>query len=48
MDLELLRHTDLFQDLTKEELGKLTGISVKETFDSGKTIFEEGDRKSVV
>ena len=43
MDLELLRHTDLFQDLTKEELGKLTGISVKETFDSGKTIFEEGE-----
>jgi len=44
MDLELLRQTDLFQDLTKEELGRLTAISVKESFDGGKVIFEEGEK----
>ena len=44
MDLELLRQTDLFQDLTKEELGRLTAISVKESFEAGKVIFEEGEK----
>jgi CRP-like cAMP-binding protein len=44
MDLELLRQTDLFQELTKEELGKITGISAKESFDAGHVIFEEGEK----
>ncbi len=44
IDFELLKKTDLFKGLTKEELGKLTGISIKETFDSGKEIFADGDK----
>jgi CRP/FNR family cyclic AMP-dependent transcriptional regulator len=42
IDLELLRQTDLFQGLTPEELGKITGISAKENHDAGAVIFEEG------
>ena len=42
LDLELLRQTDLFQGLTHEELGKITGISAKEAHDAGDVIFEEG------
>ncbi len=42
MDAELLQKTDLFQDLTREELGKITGISAKESFKGAEVIFEEG------
>ncbi len=42
LDFELLQKTDLFQDLTKEELGKITGISYKESFKGNDVIFEEG------
>lgn len=42
LDLELLRQTDLFKGLTPEELGKITGISVKESYKAGDVIFEEG------
>ena len=42
IDLELLRQTDLFQGLTPEELGKITGISAKEAHDAGAVVFEEG------
>ena len=42
LDLELLRQTDLFQGLTPEELGKITGISAKESKKPGEVIFEEG------
>jgi len=44
LDLELLRRTDLFKGLSKEELGKITGISAKESFLGGKEIFKEGDK----
>jgi len=44
LDLELLRKTDLFKGLSKEELGKITGISAKEAFEQGKQIFAEGDK----
>ncbi len=44
IDFELLKKTDLFKGLTKEELGKLTGISIKETFEPGKEIFADGDK----
>ena len=42
IDLELLRQTDLFQGLTPEELGKITGISAKEAHAAGAVVFEEG------
>jgi CRP/FNR family transcriptional regulator, cyclic AMP receptor protein len=42
LDVELLHQTDLFQGLTPEELGKLTGVSAKESFKAGDVIFEEG------
>ncbi len=42
LDLELLRQTDLFSGLTPEELGKITGISAKESHKPGVVIFEEG------
>lgn len=42
LDVELLKQTDLFQGLTPQELGKITGISVKETHNPGRVIFEEG------
>jgi len=41
-DVELLRQTDLFQGLTNEELGRITGISAKESFKAGEVIFAEG------
>jgi len=44
LDFELLRKTDLFKGLTKEELGKITGISAKENFEAGKEIFADGDK----
>jgi len=44
LDLELLRKTDLFKGLSKEDLGKITGISAKEAFEQGKQIFAEGDK----
>ena len=43
IDIDLLRQTDLFEGLTPEELGKITGISVKETPKAGEVIFEEGE-----
>jgi CRP/FNR family transcriptional regulator, cyclic AMP receptor protein len=42
LDIEILHQTDLFQGLTPEELGKLTGVSIKESFKAGDVIFEEG------
>ena len=42
IDLELLSQTDLFVGLTPEELGKITGISIKETHKPSAVIFEEG------
>lgn len=42
LDLELLRKTELFQGLSKEQLGKITGISIKESHKSGDVLFEEG------
>ncbi|HUT54138.1 MAG TPA: cyclic nucleotide-binding domain-containing protein [bacterium] len=42
IDLELLRQTDLFQGLTPDELGKITGISAKESHEAGAVVFEEG------
>ena len=42
IDLELLRQTDLFTGLTPDELGKITGISIKETKKPGDVVFEEG------
>jgi len=44
LDMDLLRKTDLFKGLSKEELGKLTGISAKETFSVNHPIFAEGDK----
>jgi len=44
LDLELLRKTDLFKGLSKEELGKITGISAKESFKAGEEIFGEGEK----
>jgi CRP/FNR family transcriptional regulator, cyclic AMP receptor protein len=41
--MDLLRKTDLFKGLSKEELGKITGISAKESYPVNKTIFAEGD-----
>lgn len=43
LDVELLRQTDLFQGLTPDELGKITGISAKEAVKAGEVIFEEGE-----
>ncbi len=43
LDIELLSHTDLFQGLTPEELGKISGISAQEAHPPGDVIFEEGD-----
>ena len=43
LDFDLLQKTDLFQELTREELGKITGISYKESFKGNDVIFEEGD-----
>jgi CRP-like cAMP-binding protein len=42
LDAELLRQTDLFTGLTPDELGKITGISIKEVHQPGDIIFEEG------
>ena len=42
LDIELLHQTDLFQGLTPDELGKITGISMKVTTKPGEVIFEEG------
>jgi CRP/FNR family transcriptional regulator, cyclic AMP receptor protein len=42
--MDLLRKTDLFKGLSKEELGKMTGISAKETFKMNDVIFAEGDK----
>jgi len=42
IDAELLRQTDLFIGLTPDELGKITGISIKEVHKAGDIIFEEG------
>jgi len=44
IDMDLLRNTDLFKGLSKEELGKITGISAKETHAVNQTIFAEGDK----
>ncbi len=44
IDFDLLKKTDLFKGLSKEELGKITGISAKETFEPGKEIFADGDK----
>ena len=44
LDLELLRKTDLFKGLSKDELGKITGISAKESFKAGEEIFAEGEK----
>jgi len=44
LDVDILQHTDLFQGLTPGELGKITGISFKETHKSGDVIFEEGEQ----
>ena len=43
LDTDLLQKTDLFQDLTKEELGKITGIAIKESHKGGDVVFEEGE-----
>ena len=43
IDFDLLRQTDLFTGLTGEELGKITGISIKEVVKPGDVIFAEGD-----
>ncbi len=43
LDFDLLKHTDLFQDLSKEELGKITSISFREKFKGNDVIFAEGD-----
>jgi CRP-like cAMP-binding protein len=42
IDFELLRQTDLFQGLTPDELGKITGISAKESHGAAAVVFEEG------
>ncbi len=44
LDLELLRKTDLFRGLNKDELGKITGISAKESYRQNEQIFAEGER----
>ncbi len=44
IDFDLLKKTDLFKGLTKEELGRITGISIKETYEAGKEIFADGDK----
>jgi len=41
--MDLLRKTDLFKGLSKEELGKITGISAKESYPVNQPIFAEGD-----
>jgi len=43
IDMDLLRKTDLFKGLSKEELGKITGISAKESYPVNQPIFAEGD-----
>lgn len=43
LDIEILHQTDLFQGLTPEELGKITGISVKESHKPSTVVFEEGE-----
>jgi len=42
LDIEILKQTDLFKGLTPDELGKITGISYKHTYNPGDVIFEEG------
>jgi CRP/FNR family cyclic AMP-dependent transcriptional regulator len=44
LDMDLLRKTDLFKGLSKEELGKITGISAKENFPVNQPIFAEGEK----
>ncbi|MFO8057474.1 MAG: cyclic nucleotide-binding domain-containing protein [bacterium] len=44
IDVEILRQTDLFQGLTPQELGKITGISYKEARKAGDVVFEEGEQ----
>jgi len=43
LDIELLKQTDLFQGLTPDELGQISGISAKEAYKPGDVIFEEGE-----
>jgi CRP/FNR family transcriptional regulator, cyclic AMP receptor protein len=42
-EIALLRETELFRDLTGEQIGKILSISKKETFSEGQAIMREGD-----
>ena len=42
-DIDLLRETEIFRNLTDEQIGKLLKISRKVTFPEGEVIMREGD-----
>ena len=44
MNPELLKNIYLFEDLSQEEIAKVSEIIVSETFPEGHTLFKEGDK----
>jgi hypothetical protein len=42
-DIELLRETEIFRNLTEEQISKLLEISRKMTFSEGEVIMREGE-----